>query len=66
MQTVVLQSKLEKMKKEKEETDSKVKKALEDIKILDQKIKQSNDASLKERAEMIKKSLKNYTELLKA
>ena len=49
-----------------EETGSKVKKALEDLKILQQKVNQSKDENLKERADMIKKSLKNYLELLKA
>ena len=66
MQTVALQSKLEKMKKGKEEREKKLNDIQEQIKKLDEKVKQSKDDSLKERADMIKKSLKNYTELLKA
>ena len=65
MQTVALQSKLDKMKKQKEENSKKLNDIQEQIKKLDEKVKQSNDAALKERADMIKKSLQNYTELLK-
>lgn len=66
MQTVALQTKLEKMKKQKEENSQKLNDIQEQMKKLDEKVKQSNDVALKERADMIKKSLKNYTELLKA
>jgi hypothetical protein len=66
MQTVVLQSQLEKLKKEKEEGNEKLTEIQGQLKKLDEEVKKSNDAGLKERADMIKKSLKNYTELLKA
>ena len=66
MKTIALQAQLEKLKKGKEENNEKLRDIEAQIKKLDEKVKQSNDAALKERADMIKKSLKNYTELLKA
>lgn len=66
MKTIALQAQLENLKKGKKENNEKLRDIEEQIKKLDEKVKQSNDAALKERADMIKKSLKNYTELLKA
>ena len=66
MKTIALQAQLEELKKGKEENNEKLRDIEAQIKKLDEKVKQSNDAALKERADMIKKSLKNYTELLKA